>query len=153
MFSEDPYYLRRMKREDLLEVMEIELKSFSNPWTMAAFKGEIDNYPISQAYVIAGKNLSGIIGYITYWQIQKEVQISNFALHPDYRRQGIGESILRRVIDKVKEQGAVFVFLEVRPSNFSANSLYAKLGFKTLGTRKNYYHDPDEDALIMGKML
>jgi len=94
-----------------------------------------------------------VIGHIIYWRVQSEVQISNVAIHPDFRRMGIGRSVLEEVLSHVKKQGVQFVVLEVRPSNFVARSLYNKLGFKVIGIRKDYYHQPNEDALVMGKNL
>ncbi|MGB3863640.1 MAG: GNAT family N-acetyltransferase, partial [Candidatus Aminicenantaceae bacterium] len=61
--------------------------------------------------------------------------------------------VMRRIIKAIQRDGGVYVFLEVRPSNLSARSLYNKLGFKVLGTRKDYYQTPLEDALIMGRPL
>jgi ribosomal-protein-alanine N-acetyltransferase len=97
--------------------------------------------------------LERIVGYIIYWKIQEEIQISNFAIHPDFRGRGIGEAVMRSVIKAIQRDGGVYIFLEVRPSNLAARNLYKKLGFKVLGTRKDYYHTPLEDALIMGRPL
>ena len=66
---------------------------------------------------------------------------------------GIAEAVIRQVIVQIKKEGAGFVLLEVRPSNYAARSLYNKLGFKVLGIRRNYYIDPREDAMLMGKSL
>ena len=134
-------------------VMEIERLSFPHPWRLSTFMGELGNYPISLPFVILHSSSGRLLGYIILWIIQDEVQISNFALHPDFRRQGIGESVLRDVLDKTRKEGATEIFLEVRPSNRAARSLYEKLGFKIFGIRKNYYQSPVEDALIMGKHL
>ncbi|MEA2006238.1 MAG: ribosomal protein S18-alanine N-acetyltransferase [Acidobacteriota bacterium] len=142
-----------MEEKDLPFVLEIERLSFSIPWPETSFKGEIENYPISNPYVIIYKPQNKVIGHIIYWRVQSEVQISNVAIHPDFRRMGIGRSVLEEVLSHVKKQGVQFVVLEVRPSNFVARSLYNKLGFKVIGIRKNYYHQPNEDALVMRKNL
>lgn len=147
------YYLRKMREDDLASVMEIEHLSFPYPWRRSTFIGEIDNYPFSISFVIIHSQNQRLMGYIILWFMQKEVQISNFALHPDFRRKGVGESVLRDILDKIKREGATEIFLEVRPSNHVAQSLYKKLGFQVLGLRKNYYQSPVEDALIMGKRL
>ena len=145
--------MRRMVEDDLDSVLEIEHLSFPHPWRLTTFIGELDNYPISIPFVILHRTNDRLMGYIILWFLQEEVQISNFALHPDFRRLGVGEAVLRDVLDKIKKEGAKTIFLEVRPSNRAARSLYEKLGFQILGVRKNYYQSPIEDALIMGKNL
>ncbi len=142
-----------MEEEDIPSILEIENVSFQTPWRSSTFSGEIVNRGISFPYVIVHRIVERIIGYIIYWKIQEEVQISNFAIHPDFRGKGIGEAVMRRVIKAIQRDGGVYVFLEVRPSNLSARSLYKKLGFKVLGTRKDYYQTPLEDAIIMGRPL
>ncbi|NOR12583.1 MAG: ribosomal protein S18-alanine N-acetyltransferase [Candidatus Aminicenantes bacterium] len=142
-----------MEEDDIPSVLEIENVSFQNPWQASTFSGEIVNRGISYPYVIMHRIFERIIGYIIYWKIQEEVQISNFAIHPDFRGKGIGEAVMRRVIKAIQRDGGVYVFLEVRPSNLAARSLYKKLEFEILGARKGYYHTPVEDALIMGRPL
>ena len=142
-----------MEEEDIPAILEIENISFQNPWRASTFSGEIANRGISYPYVIVHRNRERIIGYIIYWKIQEEVQICNFAIHPDFRKKGIGEAVIRSVIKAIQRDGGVYVFLEVRPSNLAARNLYKKLGFKILGSRKDYYQTPLEDALIMGRPL
>jgi [ribosomal protein S18]-alanine N-acetyltransferase len=142
-----------MKDVDLPAVHEIETLSFSNPWSDATFRGEIQNKGISFPMVIVRPADGRVAGYIIYWHIRDEVQINNVAVHPDFRGKGIGEAALRLVLKEVGEKGAVFVSLEVRVSNETAGRLYEKLGFKILGTRKGYYTNPVEDAYVMGLVL
>ena len=150
---QESYYLRRMTENDLPSVAEIENMSYPNPWKLSSFKGEIENKPISNPYVIVFKPLEKVIGYIIYWHIRNEVQISNIAISPSYRQMGVGEGVLRKTLSEMRRKGAEFVFLEVRPSNLAARSLYEKLGFTMLGLRRGYYRDPSEDAIVMGKSL
>ncbi len=142
-----------MREDDLASVLEIEHLSFPNPWRFSTFIGELGNYPFSIPFVILHSPNERLMGYIILWFIQEEVQISNFALHPDFRRKGVGEAVLRDILHKITKEGAAEIFLEVRPSNRVARSLYEKLGFQILGMRKNYYQSPVEDALIMAKKL
>jgi ribosomal-protein-alanine N-acetyltransferase len=142
-----------MEEEDIPSILEIENVSFQNPWRASTFSGELVNQGISYPYVIIQREFERVIGYIIYWKIQEEVQICNFAIHPDFRGKGIGETVMRSVIKAIQRDGGVYVFLEVRPSNLAARALYKKLGFKILGTRKDYYQTPLEDALIMGRPL
>jgi ribosomal-protein-alanine N-acetyltransferase len=142
-----------MNEKDLSSVLEIENISYPNPWRLSSFKGEIENRPISNPYVIVFKPLDKVIGYVIYWHIRNEVQISNIAISPDYRQMGVGEGVLRKVLLEMRRKGAEFVFLEVRPSNLAARSLYEKIGFTMLGLRRGYYRNPSEDAIVMGKSL
>jgi len=142
-----------MKDADLPAVHEIEALSFSNPWSDATFRGEVQNKGLSFPMVIVCPADGRVAGYICYWFIRDEVQINNVAVHPDFRGEGIGEAAMRLVLKEVHEKGAVLATLEVRASNKAAGRLYEKLGFKVLGTRKGYYSNPVEDAYVMGLVL
>jgi ribosomal-protein-alanine N-acetyltransferase len=142
-----------MIEADIPAVLVIEGLSFSNPWSDATFRGEVQNKGISFPVVIVHEPDQKVVGYIIYWQIRDEVQITNLALHPDFRGRGIGETVLAVILKEVRGKGATFVTLEVRSSNTPAVSLYRKLGFKILGTRKGYYGNPVEDAYVMGLAL
>ncbi len=142
-----------MEITDLRSVLEIEKLSFPHPWHESTFKGEIQHRPISFPQVIVHKTLHQVIGYVIFWLIGEDVQINNIAVHPDFRRLGIGEQVLRQVIEQVTFRGARLISLEVRPSNTAALSLYKKLGFKLLGIRRGYYTMPPEDALVLGLHL
>ena len=135
------------------DVLAIENISFPNPWHETTFRGEIQNNDLSYPLVVIHRNLDKVIGYIVYWKIREEVQINNIAVHPDFKRMGIGEAILRDVIQEARGEGAHYVSLEVRPSNTAARGLYAKLGFELIGIRRNYYSNPDEDAIVLGMSL
>lgn len=129
--------------------MAIERASFPNPWQESTFRGEIQNRSISFPWVVVREPDNQIVGYVIFWKIGEEVQINNIAIHPDFRRRGLGEWLLRQVISKVKKDGAQYITLEVRPSNLAAQALYRKLGFKPVGLRRFYYSNPVEDALVM----
>jgi [ribosomal protein S18]-alanine N-acetyltransferase len=142
-----------MRASDLAAVREIEALSFSNPWPDSTFLGEVQNKGISFPMVIVGPEDGRVVGYVMYWLIRDEVQINNFAVHPEFRGRGLGEAALRLVLSEVREKGAALATLEVRVSNAAALGLYEKLGFKELGTRKAYYTNPVEDAYVMGLVL
>ncbi len=135
---------------DLPSVMEIERASFPNPWHESTFRGEIYHRSISFPLVVVHATLNKVIGYVIFWQVGEDAQINNIAIHPDFRRLGIGETVLRHVIDLVRLRGGRLITLEVRPSNTAALNLYRKLGFKMLGVRKGYYTNPAEDAFVFG---
>ena len=142
-----------MKEEDVDRIVEIERLSFTTPWSKYAFLSEIYSQPISCPFVIEDSRKNKIIGYVIYWIIGDEAHINNIALHPEFRGQGIGEYVLRKIIELIKKAGAKFISLEVRPSNIPARKLYQKLGFRLEAIRKNYYINPREDALILVKDL
>lgn len=139
-----------MEKKDIESVLEIEKLSFPNPWSRMTFLGELANPPVSLPCVLVFLPENRVIGYIILWHILDEVQISNFSIHPEFRRKGLGKAVLSYVLEAVKKEGVREIFLEVRPSNREARRLYEKLGFRLLAVRKNYYRSPDEDALIMG---
>ena len=142
-----------MEEKDLTHVLEIESLSFPNPWREMTFRGELYNQPVSFPFVIVHKFQRKIIGYVIFWCIKERAQINNIAIHPDFRRMRIAETVLFQVLDQIRKAGAKLITLEVRLSNLAARSLYNKLGFEVFGIKENYYNDPREDALIMGKFL
>ncbi len=93
--------------------------------------------------------LSSIIGFSGLWLMVDEAHITTIAMHPDYRRHGLGEFMLMHLIEIAYSIGAKWVTLEVRVSNYSAQNLYRKYGFREAGVRHKYYSDNQEDALIM----
>ncbi len=95
----------------------------------------------------AGKDR--LIGYTGFWLIGEEAHITTLAVHPENRRQHIGERLLIHDIQQAQKVGANWITLEVRVSNESAQQLYYKYGFKSLGVRRSYYQDNDEDALVL----
>jgi len=151
--GQDRYFIRRMREDDLPAVRAIEGLSFSNPWSDNTFRGEIQNTPVSSPLVVVRRPGEEVVGYIIYWQIRDDVQVNNIAVHPECRGLGLGEAMMRFAIAKVRAAGAEFMTLEVRQSNVAAVTLYKKLGFEVLGTRKNYYTKPDEDACVLGLVL
>ena len=147
-----------MRRADLEEVLSIEGASFSCPWTREMFIHELAG-PVSRCFVAKegqGKHVDdppGILGYICYWMVKDEMQIANLAVHPTWRRRGVGRALLDFSLRFGEGRGAKEVYLEVRASNTVAQRLYQGLGFKVVGRRKGYYQFPAEDALIMALVL
>jgi ribosomal-protein-alanine N-acetyltransferase len=93
--------------------------------------------------------LASIIGFAGLWLMVDEAHITTIAVHPDFRRHGLGEFMLASLIDIAYDIGARWVTLEVRISNHVAQNLYRKYGFHEKGIRERYYSDNQEDALIM----
>lgn len=135
-----------MKTGDLNEVLEIERASFATPWSEQLFRSEI--YKPKSLSKVARLD-QRIIGYMCAHQIIDEGHILDLAVHPAYRRIGIASALIGHVIDCLKNNNCVSIFLEVRASNKIARTMYAKFNFKVLGIRKNYYRLPVEDAVVM----
>ena len=141
-----------MRDEDLEAVMEIERRSFAQPWTPGLFLHEL-KVPFSRT--ILARSSPGepeLLGYICRWLIGDEVQILNLAVHPDQRRSGIGRALVEQILQEAEQQGVRVVTLEVRRENASAIALYRSLGFSESGVRRNYY-GRGHDAIIMHRTL
>ncbi|MCR4401365.1 MAG: ribosomal protein S18-alanine N-acetyltransferase [Firmicutes bacterium] len=136
-----------MRQSDLDDVMRIEKASFPTPWSRNAFLSEI--YENSRACYLVARQSGKVIGYVGIWIILEEGHITNIAVHPDFRRRGIGERLMKAIMDYARSKGAKRFTLEVRVSNVGAQKLYEKLGFVSAGIRPGYYHDNGEDAMIM----
>lgn len=137
--------IRPLQSADLPEVLRIENLCFSAPWPEEAFKAaeHLD------AWVICDQNI--LQGYILYHTVLDESVIINFAIDPAYQRQGLGTELLSHTLDLMLGRQVRNFFLDVRASNIAAQNLYAKFGFSPLGSRKNYYSQPEEDSVVMVK--
>ncbi|MBW1953122.1 MAG: ribosomal protein S18-alanine N-acetyltransferase, partial [Deltaproteobacteria bacterium] len=142
-----PVAFRPATASDVDAIWAIEQVSFPSPWPRFSFWEELRN-PISHVLVAGSPPYSEEIwGYVVYWLVADEMHILNLAVHPAYRRQGIARRLLQEALHRARGLGARQAWLEVRPSNQAAQSLYHSLGFKPVATRKRYYHNTGEDAL------
>lgn len=137
-----------MEHEHLDQVFAIEQASYQVPWSRQAFFSEIKN--VFAHYVVAVFE-GRVIGFGGMWLVLDEAQITNLAVHPDYRGKNIGKMLMLELIKRAALRGVCKMTLEVRPSNLVARHLYRVLGFVEKGIRKKYYTDNDEDAIIMWK--
>ena len=140
--------LSPMVADDLDQVVEIERASFTNPWTREMFEGEMGRGAVSRSWVIRDRT-AAVAGYCLGWLVAGELHISNLAVAPAQRRRGVGQRMLTAVLAEVAADGAHAATLEVRESNQSAINLYLRLGFRVVATRRRYYTDPVEDALVL----
>jgi ribosomal-protein-alanine N-acetyltransferase len=143
--------IRTLNISDLEEVMDIEPVAFgSHHWSYQSFVNELNN-SIGYYFAAYDSETKDLVGYSGFWLVNghEEAHITTLAVHPDNRRQHIGERLLINDIVEAKKCGARWLTLEVRMSNDSAQKLYYKYGFKNLGVRKHYYQDNDEDALVL----
>lgn len=139
-----------MNFDDIKNVVELENKSFTIPWREESFLQELSN---NLALYLVAKTEGKAVGYIGVWKILNEGHITNLAVHPDYRNQGIGKALISELLLLCMKDGIDSFTLEVRKSNLTAQKLYKDLGFAESGVRKNYYSDNNEDAIIMWKTI
>jgi ribosomal-protein-alanine N-acetyltransferase len=161
------FVVEPMTVADVDQVMQIERVSFSAPWSARAYRYEITENDHSTMRVIRPRprwqsplgvalqrlvgNLPGpVLGYAGGWHLVDEIHVSTIAVHPNWRRRGLGELLLLSLFDRGLELGVRRATLEVRASNLAAQALYRKYGFEILSVQKAYYSDNNEDAYIMG---
>lgn len=133
---------------DLDGVLEVEALSFTNPWTRDMYSSELRNRSVCHILVVRNEDCR-VAGFCAFWLVFDEMHINNLALRPEFRAQGIGTALLRHALTEAKGLGARRATLEVRASNEAARRLYGRLGFYVAGTRRFYYTNPVEDALIL----
>lgn len=140
--------IQPMRQTDIDDVIAVEAAAYGDHhWSRESFFNELSNELAK--YYCAFDESGKLIGYAGSWHILEEAHLTNIAVSPDFRRKKVGESLLLSVINDCLKEGVKYITLEVRVSNTSAINLYEKYGFKSLGTRKGYYQNNNEDALIM----
>ena len=137
-----------MKAEHVPQVAQLEKLCFADPWSEMSIASELQSI---WSYWVVALDGDQLVGYVGSQSSFDESDIMNIAVHPDWRRQGIAESLIGALIGELKKRGSHALLLEVRASNDPAIALYGKLGFRQVGRRKNYYRNPKEDALILRK--
>ena len=137
-----------LTKDDIDAVVEIEEEAYGkHHWAKSSFYEEMSN---NLAKYYAAKNKQGeLVGYAGTWHIIDEGHITTIAVKKNYLRNHIGEAIIQKIIEDCYKDNIKYLTLEVRISNIPAIKLYEKYGFQSLGTRKGYYQDNNEDALIM----
>ena len=146
-FQQEPgFLLRPMRMEDLLPVAQMEQLCFSDSWSEKlledSFSGVLDHWFVAEGQ---GK----ILGYCVLRIIAGEGEIQRIAVHPECRKQGIGRKLMEAMVQTAREMGVREMTLEVRCGNQAAVCLYESWGFQKEAVRKDYYHDPLEDGIIM----
>lgn len=131
-------------------ILAIEKVSFPSPWTLDAFREEVQR-SFSSLWVLLDKE--ELAGYLCFWCMAGELHLMNIAVHPRRRGQGLGRMLLDKMIATGIAGGADCALLEVRPSNGSARELYKNAGFREIGRRTRYYRDTGEDAVLMALQL
>ena len=145
------YEIVNAKLRHLEQLLQIESRCFSVPFTREQLLSQM---PDSMHVFLAAEAENGdVLGYVGMMYVLDEGYISNVAVSPDYRRTGIADALIKRLLQIANELELSFVTLEVRESNAPAISLYEKNGFSPVGKRKNYYTLPAEDAILMTSYL
>jgi ribosomal-protein-alanine N-acetyltransferase len=160
-----PYIIEPMRLRDVEEVMSIENRTFSLPWSTRAYRYELQHNALSHYFIARQRQVvkrpvlltrlhpslapSPVVGYGGFWLIDDEAHISTLAVKPGFRGRGLGELLLVAMLDRAMELGTTVATLEVRVSNLVAQNLYRKYGFQQVGVRHCYYSNNGEDALIM----
>lgn len=142
-----PIQIVPMTADHLDQVADLERTCFSAPWSRNMLAEELDN--ACAAFLVALDHTGAVVGYAGLQVILDEGYITNVAVRPEYRKQGVASRLLQVFVDFALGNSLAFLTLEVRPSNTAAIVLYGRHGFRTVGRRKNYYEHPREDALIM----
>jgi ribosomal-protein-alanine N-acetyltransferase len=135
----------RMNESHVSAVAELERQNFSEPWPEIAVRSELTN---KLALWLVAVEDGVVAGYVGSQTVLQEADMMNIAVADTHRRRGITRMLVEELI---RQLDAYQLTLEVRASNAPAIALYEKLGFTQVGLRKNYYHKPKEDALILRK--
>jgi ribosomal-protein-alanine N-acetyltransferase len=139
--------ITRMRRRHLRGIMAIERQVYPRPWSPSLFVSEMTTGR-NRAYVVAlaGRAVVGYAGLISYGD---EAHVTTIAVDPEYQRLKIGTRLLYELVREALELGTRAVSLEVRVTNWGAQRLYGRFGFRPVGVRRNYYQETNEDALVM----
>lgn len=140
------FCIRRMRREDIADVAELERKIFSDAWSERAIQETLDQ---KQTMILLAYEDKRLIGYLILYFVLEDGEIARIAVEDTYRRQGVASKMLRELECLCEENGVNKLLLDVRESNVSACRFYEDQGFVRDGVRKNYYSDPVEDGILM----
>lgn len=139
----------KMSQEHIDDVVGIEESCFYIPWSKKDFEREINENKMAIYYVAVLDQR--VVGYAGMWHVVNEGHITNVAVLEPFRRMGVGDALVSKLIEIAEELEMIGITLEVKISNSSAQKLYSKYGFRPEGIRKKYYSDTGEDAVIMWK--
>jgi [ribosomal protein S18]-alanine N-acetyltransferase len=136
--------IRRLTYADLPQVVAIERRAFTSPWSLAMFVLELSK---PSGVCLAATSEEELVGYLVCSRYDTVWHVMNIAVDPDRRRRGIGTALIAALLERVGPEAQVT--LEVRHSNGGAQRLYERFGFRSAGVRPRYYADNGEDAVIM----
>ena len=136
----------KLDKRDVHDLIELEAVCFAYNWTHEQFLLGLEK----SAFRVLGIRREGrLAAYMAFSLIEDEMEILNIAVHPDFRRQGLGKMLMNASFQICREHDIKKSFLDVKESNAPALALYRKYGYNTVGIRKKYYPDTREDALLL----
>ena len=141
-----PYRIRSAILADVEAMVAIERRAFGDPWSEASFREALTS---PWTFGIVGQTGRGVMGYLIAREVAGTGEVLNLAVAPEARRRGLGGTLLRAGLVALRHRRVTEVFLEVRESNHSAQSLYLGHGFRPVGQRASYYRNPREDAVVL----
>jgi ribosomal-protein-alanine N-acetyltransferase len=136
--------IRRLTYADLPQVVAIERRAFTSPWSLAMFVLELSK---PSGICLAAEVDHELAGYLICSRYDTVWHVMNVAVDPTLRRRGIATALIERLLDRVEPDAQLT--LEVRRSNAGAITLYEGFGFRSAGVRRRYYQDNGEDAIVM----
>lgn len=148
MNSKFEIYINETTLSDIDDILKIEASAYGeHHWSRDSFVSEINN-KIATYYSVR-ISTGELVAYIGIWNIVDEAHITTLAVSNNFKRKHIAEALIAKMLEDCYNNYIKYITLEVRASNIAAIKLYEKYGFKSLGVRKGYYQDNNEDALIM----
>jgi ribosomal-protein-alanine N-acetyltransferase len=147
--TEIPVLWRLANTRDMPALIEIERASMGMPWTPGEIEEELDK-PLSRFWVAEWGGRLAAFGI--HWFVVGEAQLANIAVHPDFRRQGLGKKMMMWLLEDARSAGMEKMTLEVRTGNVAAHGLYLQLGFVETCRRPRFYENQDE-AILMERDL
>ena len=142
------YVIVKMQKDDVDNVFNLEkLVHPNHHWSKDSFYNELSNNLAS--YFVIKNDSNVIVGFIGIWKIIDEAHITTLSIHPNFRNQGLATALITQIIKDCYNNMIKYITLEVRESNTPAIRLYEKFLFESIGQRKNYYQDNNENAIIM----
>lgn len=139
----------RMQPSDIPEVMALERAAYSKGWPATAFERELTQNAMARYVVLREATTGRMLAFGGLWLMVGEAHVVTVAVLPEEQRRGLGRAVVHALIELAAESGMELATLEVRVSNEAARALYRAYGFYEVGTRKRYYSDNGEDAVIM----
>jgi len=149
MMPKAEFTVTLMDETTVVQVAEIAAACFTTPWSAGAYARELTNPMAITLTAVSGDT---VMGFVNCGFVADELTVNALAVLPEYRRMGLGRTLMEHLFAWMKETCTV-CYLEVRESNTAAQALYESLGFVKNGYRANYYEQPAEAAVLMMKAM
>ncbi len=139
--KDDSIDYKIMDKESMLLAWELEKETFAHPFDIPNESGEL-------CRLISVYSYNVFCGYLNYRHVLDEAEVMTIAVRPEYRRHGLGQELMNKMISDCRNDGIKTIFLEARKNNVAARAMYEKIGFSVIGLRKDYYDTPVDDAVV-----